>query len=174
MQQCEQVNSSFLSMALSYLEVGRIAASADASVKNLGEYQNAVAYQLFHAIELFYKFMICSAGESIKYTHDLGELERQYKACYPDFRFHFENPFDFSSYEPCPLNPHEKQLMQSHLEQFKPAYMSQHLRYPPDHRTGGYSFNFQESYFSKLIEQFNEIASSAANKSIQPTAFGGG
>lgn len=160
-------------MALSYLEVGRVAASADTTLKHLGEYQNAVAYQLFHGIELFYKFMICSAGKTIKQIHDLNELESQYKDCYPDLLYHFENPFNFSSHEASWLNPNEKQLAQSHLEKFKPAFMSQHLRYPPDYRTGGYSFSFDESCFFKLIEQFNNIASLAANKSIQPTAFGG-
>ena len=174
MQQDAHKNNSFLSMALSYLEVGRVAASADSTLKNQSDYENAIAYQLFHGIELFYKFMICSAGENIRHIHDLGELESQYKECYPDPLYHFENPFDFSSYEASPLNPNEKQLAQAHLEQFKPAYMSQHLRYPPDHRTGGYSFSFDGPYFSKLIEQFNRISRLVANKSIQPTASGGG
>ena len=134
------ISNSFLSMALSYLEVGRVAASADSNLKDVSDYHNAIAYQLFHGMELFYKFMICSAGQNIRHIHDLGELENQYKECYPDPSYHFENPFNFSSYEASPLNPNETQLAQAHFEQFKPAYMSQHLRYPPDHRTGGYSF----------------------------------
>lgn len=171
MQQDAHKSNSFLSMALSYLEVGRVAASADSNLKDVSDYHNAIAYQLFHGMELFYKFMICSAGQNIRHIHDLGELENQYKECYPDPSYHFENPFNFSSYEASPLNPNETQLAQAHFEQFKPAYMSQHLRYPPDHRTGGYSFCFEESYFSELIEQFNKIASLAANKSLQPTAI---
>lgn len=152
-----QTGDTFFSMALSYIEVGRVAASADTSTKSIGNYENAVAYQLFHAIELFYKSMISNAGKSVKNTHDLSELENQYKACYPDPRYRFNNPFDFSSYEPEALNPNDMQLAQSHLAKFKPPYMSQHLRYPPDHRTGRYSFSFDESFFTGMKEKFQEI-----------------
>lgn len=169
-----QAGDTFFSMALAYIEVGRVAASASMSIKCLGDYENAVAYQLFHAMELFYKAMISNAGQSVKHTHDLCGLENQYKSCFSDPLYHFENPFNFSSYEPEPLNQNEMHLAQSHFENFKPTYMSQHLRYPPDHRTGGYSFSFDESFFTAMKEKFQEIYEMAANKSLQPTAFGGG
>lgn len=174
MYSCNRPGDSFFSMALSYIEVGRVAASASTSIKSLGDYENAVAYQLFHALELFYKSMISNAGQSVKHTHDLCELESQYKACFSDPHYYFENPFDFSSYESNPLNPNEMQLVQSHREKFKPTYMSQHLRYPPDYRTGGYSFGFDESFFTGMKEKLQTIYEMAANKSLQPTAFGGG
>ena len=94
--------------------------------------------------------MISNAGQSVKYTHDLCELESQYKACFSDPHYYFWNSFNFSSYESNPLNPNEMQLVQSHREKFKPTYMSQHLRYLPDYRTGGYSFSFDESFFTGM------------------------
>lgn len=51
-------NQQFLSMAMAYIEVGRISATSETELKHDHDYNNAVAYQLFHAIELFYKYMI--------------------------------------------------------------------------------------------------------------------
>ena len=43
---------SYFSMCMAYLEIGEVSARND---NNTGEYQNAVAYQLYHALELFVK-----------------------------------------------------------------------------------------------------------------------
>ena len=40
MYSCNRPGDSFFSMALSYIEVGRVAASASTSIKSPGEYQN--------------------------------------------------------------------------------------------------------------------------------------
>lgn len=42
-------------MSLAYLDVGEVAAK---NSNNTGEYHNAVAYQLYHALELFVKYAI--------------------------------------------------------------------------------------------------------------------
>jgi hypothetical protein len=151
-------NYSFLNMAIAYIEVGRVAASANTPMKNTGDYQNAVAYQLFHGIELFYKHMIKKVIGTVDHTHDLKKLEDQYNSLYSGASFILVHPFAFSSYESCHLNPDENQLMEAHLEKFKPQYMVQHLRYPAGKDTGGYSFNLDESYFEQIKKRISEIS----------------
>jgi len=145
-------------MALAYIEVGRVAASANTPMKNTSDYQNAVAYQLFHGIELFYKHMIKKENGSVDHTHDLKKLEEQYYSLYSGASYILDHPFDFSSYQSCSLNQNENQLMESHLEKFKPKYLVQHLRYPADKGTGGYSFDLDESCFEDIKNRFSEIS----------------
>lgn len=81
-------NCQFLSMAIAYLEIGKMAAEAAAEaeteLRNDAAYQNAIAYQLFHAVELFYKQMIKNKTGSVSHTHDLKELEDKYASLYPN------------------------------------------------------------------------------------------
>ena len=71
-------NQQFLSMAMAYIEVGKISTSAETELKHDHDFQNAIAYQLFHAIELFYKYMIKVKIESVEHSHDLKDLEKVY------------------------------------------------------------------------------------------------
>jgi hypothetical protein len=148
----------FLSMALSYLEIGTIASSADSDLKNVYEYENAVAYQMFHAIELFYKYMIKRKTGEISLIHDLEKLEIEYSKLYPKNNCKIDHPFDFKSYSPCELNENEVVLLENHTKMFKPKFMDQHLRYPADHRTGGYSFSLDASTFENVKDQLLRIA----------------
>lgn len=157
MKKDKSLDCAFLSMSLAYLEVGRVASSANSPMNNVSDYQNAVAYQLLHAIELFYKHMIKKAGANIHRTHDLKKLEEQYRPLYSKNIYILDHPFDFSSYEPCPLNPDERQLVEKHLKEFSPEKMSQHLRYPSDRGIGGYSFSLDESYFEQIKNRIIDI-----------------
>lgn len=152
------LDDSFLCASLAYIEVGYIAALADTPMRNNVDYQNAVAYQLFHAIELFYKHMIKKAGGTVEQIHDLMKLEHQYNSYYTGAAYFLEHPFRFSSSEYDLLNSGEKQFAEIHIKIFKPQYMSQHLRYPPDSRTGGYSFSFDKSFFKIIKDRIIEIS----------------
>jgi hypothetical protein len=137
-------------MAIAYLEVGKVAAAAETDLKHDHDYQNAVAYQLFHAIELFYKYMIKAKEGSTDHIHDLKALEEKYSSLYSGDEYKINHPFDFSAYEACDLNEAECEMAELHLRKFKPKYLDQHLRYPIDERTGGYSFSIAPSMFEEL------------------------
>jgi hypothetical protein len=148
----------FLTMAIAYLEIGRVAVIADTNFKHVDEYENAIAYQMFHAVELFYKYMIKKKTGKAPRIHKLKELEKEYQKLYPSSDYRIDHPFKFDNYQPCELNEGELELFQKHIEQFKPDFMDQHLRYPRDHRTGGYSFSLNSSSFEKMNSQFLSIA----------------
>ncbi len=154
-QECDE----FLNMAIAYLEIGRVSVIADTDFKHVHEYENAIAYQMFHAVELFYKYMIKKKTGSAPYTHKLKELEESYLKLYPSDDYKIDHSFKFEEYHPCELNKGELELHQQHIKQFKPAFMDQHLRYPRDHRTGGYSFSLDCSSFEKMNKQFLRISS---------------
>jgi len=148
----------FLNMAISYLEIGRVASKADTEFKHVHEYENAIAYQMFHAVELFYKYMIKKKTGSVPHIHKLNTLEEQYLKLYSADAYKVDHPFKFDDYQPCELNKGELELQQKHIEQFKLDFMDQHLRYPRDHRTGGYSFSIDSSSFVKMNGEFLRIA----------------
>ena len=148
----------FLSMALAYLEIGKYAALAESELKCTVDYENAVAYQAFHAVELFLKYMIHRKEGSCPHGHELSELEKEYEDLYPDQSFIFTHPFDFGSYQEYGLDVGEKELTEKHMQKFKPGFMDQHLRYPIDHRTGGYSFSFDACLFDDLKGQMLSIS----------------
>jgi HEPN domain-containing protein len=149
---------SYFSMSIAYLEVGKIAAK---NKNNTEEYQNAVAYQLYHALELFVKYAILKKKDRVTYTHDLSDLFDEYNLLYKGNAYRLEHLFDFSSYEPCELNIDEKKMYEKHINEFKPKIMDQHLRYPQDHRIGGYSFKIESNDFAsiknKLLKIYGEI-----------------
>jgi hypothetical protein len=151
-------NQQFLSMAMAYIEVGKISAAAETELKHEHYFQNAIAYQLFHAIELFYKYMIKAKVERVERTHDLKDLEELYSSFYPGDDYKINHPFDFSDYEVCELNEDESKLVESHLGKFKPKYLDQHLRYPIDERTGGYSFSIDPSTFEDVRKEMLHAA----------------
>ena len=105
--------------------------------------------------------MIQRRGGPIPRTHNLSELEDAYTKLYPDQSFIFDHPFDFGSYQACDLNESEQSLAEHHIEKFKPKYMDQHLRYPSDYRTGGYSFSFDSSLFDVLKRKMLSISGSS-------------
>ncbi len=146
-------------MSIAYLKVGEVAArhKDKTGEHQTGEYQNAVAYQLYHALELFLKYAILKKNQSVGRTHDIGKLHSEYNGIYPKDEFRIEHPFDFSDYEPCALNIGEKQMYESHIATFKPNLMDQHLRYPPDTKTGGYSFSIDSETFILMRETFTDI-----------------
>lgn len=154
-------NQQFLSMTMAYIEAGRILAAGETELKYDRDYNNAVAYQLFHAIELFYKYMIKIKEGSIDHIHDLMVLEGKYSRLYPGENHKINHPFDFSGYEASELNDGENELVNDHLSKFKPKYLDQHLRYPIDERTGGYSFSLDPSIFETVKNEM--LRASASN-----------
>lgn len=153
----EKGNQEFLSMALAYIEIGKVAASAESDLKSTYEYENAVAYQLYHAVELFYKYMLSKKGVTKK-GHDIAVLEEEFKKRFPSEQFQITHPFDFSNYEACELNPEESQLAETHMEKYKLKIMDQHLRYPSDNNTGGYSYSFDSSCFDSIKEKILRVS----------------
>ena len=148
----------FLNMAIAYLEIGKVASNADTEYKHVHEYENAIAYQLFHAVELFYKYMIKKKTGSAPHTHKLKELEERYLRLYSDSEYQVDHPFKFDDYQRCELNENESELYKKHIKQFSPDFMDQHLRYPSDHRTGRYSFSIDSSSFEEMYRQFLSIS----------------
>lgn len=72
----------YLSMSLAYLEIGEYSAQKN---NNNGDYQNGVAYQLFHALELFVKYAILlKTRKSELKGHELGVLFKKYYKLYPE------------------------------------------------------------------------------------------
>ncbi|TOQ06401.1 hypothetical protein CGH02_24355, partial [Vibrio parahaemolyticus] len=71
-------NQEYLSMAIAYIEIGKVAASSNSDLINTHEFENAIAYQLYHSVELFYKYMLLNKGVTKK-GHDLAELENEYR-----------------------------------------------------------------------------------------------
>lgn len=151
-------NEEFLSMALAYIEIGKLSTEADSELKNTSEYGNAIAYQLYHSIELFYKYMLLRKGVTKK-VHDIAALELEYGNIYADEKYQLTHPFDFSNYQADGLNPSEADMAKAHLQKFKPKFMDQHLRYPTNSNTGGYSFQFDPCYFESIKDQMLKISS---------------
>ncbi|EGS6501168.1 hypothetical protein CGI39_24155 [Vibrio parahaemolyticus] len=150
-------NQEYLSMAIAYIEIGKVAASSNSDLINTHEFENAIAYQLYHSVELFYKYMLLNKGVTKK-GHDLAELENEYRKYFAKDKFKLNHPFDFSDYEASSLNPSEEEMVNAHLRQFKPEFMDQHLRYPSNHNTGGYSYKFDAPYFDSIKAQMLNIA----------------
>jgi len=144
-------------MALAYIEISKVSAEVDSELKNTSEYENAIAYQLYHSVELFYKYMLLKKGVTKK-IHDLAALETEYRIQFPEERYQLEQPFDFSNYEASDLNPGVAEMAEAHLKKFKPKFMDQHLRYPSNHNTGGFSHKFESCYFDGIKEQMLRIS----------------
>jgi len=149
-----------LSMAMAYIEVGKASVMAETELKHDSEYQNAVAYQMLHAIELFFKYMIRKKEGMVAHIHDLKALEEQYYRLYTSNVHKIHHPFDFSAYETCELNEGEDILTRAHLAKFKPKFLDQHLRYPADDRTGGFSFSIDASIFESLRNEMLRASAS--------------
>ncbi len=151
-------NQQFLSIAMAYIEAGKILATAETELKNEHNYNNIVAYLLFHAVELFYKYMINNKKGSFCHTHDLKALEKEYSSLYPGDDYKINHPFDFSDYEASEFNEGENELVKKFLSDFKPEHLNQHLRYPNDERTGGYSFSLDSSIFEDLKKKMLHVS----------------
>jgi len=147
---------SYFSMSMAYLDIGELSSKKG---NDTGEYQNAVAYQLYHALELFVKYAILKNTGDVKNTHDFSKLFIEYDSLYPNDEFRIEHPFDVTSHEPCELNIGEQKMYEKHINQFKPEFMDQHLRYPPDDKTGGYSYKIDDDYFNLIREKLMAIYS---------------
>ena len=153
-------NQQFLSMAMAYIEVGKVSAAAETELKLDHDYNNAVAYQLLHAVELFYKYMINNKEGVIDHIHDLKALEERYSRLFPGNDNKINHPFDLAGYEACELNEGENEKTRDHLNKFKPKYLDQHLRYPIDERTGGYSFTLDPSIFESVQREMLRASAS--------------
>ncbi|MBB1274131.1 hypothetical protein [Psychromonas sp. SR45-3] len=170
-------NEQYFNMAMCYIEIGKITSKRNwiwdrlpkwfpigkvTPFSDVGDYQNANAYQLFHAIELYLKYAILNKEDKC-WGHDVTNLYDKYTELYPSEDFHFEHPFDFSNYEVIPENIGEKELAEAHMAQFKISIMDQHLRYPSDNKTGGYSFSLSSCYFKEIEQKFMELHSKINN-----------
>lgn len=149
-------NEEFYVMALAYLDIGIACAKENNSTQ---AYQNAVAYQLYHALELFTKYAISKKDIKFKKVHDLGELFEQYRNLYPETTYNIDHPFDFTSYDSCDRNKNEQELYEAHVAKFQPKIMDQHLRYPSDNITGGYSYKIDSDFFTKIKDKLESIHS---------------
>ncbi len=84
-------------MAMCYIEIGKIASKRNwilnclpswfpigrvSQYSQVGEFQNAAAYQMFHAIELYLKYAILSKNSRC-WGHDVTDLYEKYKELYP-------------------------------------------------------------------------------------------
>jgi len=147
---------SYFDTSVAYLQIGEVASQHN---NMTNEYQNAIAYQFYHALELFVKFAILKNKGSVKPTHDLAKLFNEYYQLYQDDSYKIHHPFDFNSYGSSKYNTGEKNQYGKHINEFKPKIMDQHLRYPPDHKTGGYSFKIESDYFVSTKNKFLEIYS---------------
>lgn len=74
-----------------------MSAEADSELKNTSEYENAIAYQLYHSVELFYKYMLLKKGVTKK-SNDLAALETEYRIQFPGERYQLEQPFDLLTF----------------------------------------------------------------------------
>jgi len=144
----------YFTMSMAYLEVGEFASKQDIHTH---EYDNAVAYQLYHSLELFLKYAILKKQGSVNKIHDLSELLDKYNSLYPDDSCRIKHPFDLSKYESDDKNFGERELFEKHILKFSPKYMDQHLRYPPDFRTGGYSYKLDSEYFQNFKEIYLDL-----------------
>ncbi len=143
----------YFTMSLAYLELGKVAASVDQTWDN---YQQAVAYQMLHASELFLKFAILNkTNQDTIREHSINKLLNRYEELYPEPDYKIDLPFDFR--ENTGKSKEERARIQEHMEQFNPKFMDQHLRYPSSHDTGGYTFFFEASYFEQIKEKFEEV-----------------
>lgn len=147
-------SEAYFLMSMAYLELGEVAAQHQ---NETGEYQNAVAYQLYHALEIFLKYAILKKTGSHKKEHDLKKLFEEYHNLYTEKKYHIDSPFDFTNYDASDLNIKEKEMYINHLNQFDPKIMDQHLRYPTDEKTGGYSFKIESSIFKNMQRKFISI-----------------
>lgn len=145
-------------MAVAYLEIGKISSGFDTELRNTYEYKNAVAYQLYHALELFFKYMIINKKGTIKLIHDLAKLEQEYSELFPGAQHKVDHPFHFTNYVPCEFNEDESKLVGDHLIKFKIKFMDQHLRYPIDEKTGGYSFSLEPSVFENVKNRILQVS----------------
>ena len=144
----------YFSMCLAYIEIGEVAAHHE---NVTGEYQNAVAYQLYHALELFVKYAILKKTGHLKKTHDLSMLFDSYYKLYTNEIYKIEHPFDFTTYTPSNENLYEYEMYEKHIETFEPKIMDQHLRYPYDEKTGRYSYQIESSYFTNIRKTIKKI-----------------
>ena len=65
---------------------------------------------MFHAVELFYKYMIKKKTGSVPHTHKLKSLEEKYLKLYLVDDYKVDHPFRFDDYQPCELNIGELEL----------------------------------------------------------------
>ncbi len=150
-------NQEFLSMALAYIEIGKVSSESSSELKNTSEFKNAIAYQLYHSVELFYKYMLLKKGVTKK-GHYIADLEIEYKKHYTEEQYQLDHPFDFSNYEASDLNYGEAEMAVTHMQKFKLEFMDQHLRYPSNHNTGGYSYKFEPCDFDSIKEKIFRIS----------------
>jgi len=142
----------YFSMSMAYLDIGEYATKNDIQTS---EYQNAIAYQLYHALELFVKFAILlKTQKAMVRGHDLKILFEEYHKHYPSDDYQIEHPFDFTSYESSIENINETELYKQHIETFKPCIMDQHLRYPADQKN---AYSIDSSYFKRTRATFLNI-----------------
>lgn len=49
-------------------------------------------------------------------------------------------------------------MAEAHIKKFKPEFTDQHLRYPSNHNTGGYSYKFAPYHFDSIKVQILRIS----------------
>lgn len=167
----------YFNMAMCYVEIGKVSSKRNwisdlipkwfpigkvTPYSDVSDYQNATAYQAFHAIELFLKYAILNKNAKC-WGHDVINLYDKYKDLYPSEDFHFDHPFDFSDYQVNPENIAEHKIFGEHMDKYKMSIMDQHLRYPADSKTGGYSFSLSSCYFKELEQKFILLRSKINN-----------
>lgn len=147
------IASKFFEKSLAFLE-GAIATSKanDSSLFNTAEYMGVTAHLLHHSIELFLKFAIVVATQTLtKNEHSIIKLHGEYKKHYCDSKFDLAIPF---VQEPKFLGFNEVQIAAYKSSFSMPTELQ--LRYPVGHRGEPYSpiMKFNTDYLESCKEQF--------------------
>lgn len=94
---------------------------------NIGEYQNAITYNVCTAFELFLKYAIAiQTGEKISFSHNLSELYESYKENYPEDEYIIQIPI-----YPTVDKPLEG-ISEERVEEIKKLNFDQMLKYPQE------------------------------------------
>lgn len=156
---------SFYSRSLMFLKIAEIASKTPESENeyyHVGDFQNAITYNVFTAFELFLKFTILSATSddehnSIKLSHNLDNLYKIYRDKYPDEKYKLQIPIYYTDDSPIEgLNDDKKY----EINKYK---FDQILKYPFDNKYENWemylSTKCEYSYIEETSKTFKIIFS---------------
>ncbi len=151
MRQYEQ----YLSMSLAYLDIGIVATE---SKNQWNMYQQAIAYQMFHACELFLQFAILHKTEDEQIRESsINELLARYEVLYPEAPYALALPFDCRDVSG--KSDEERANIQSHIEQLDPRRVNHCSKDRFNQNSDTYLFYFDSAYFETMKTRFEQIGS---------------
>lgn len=153
----------FYTNSLMFLKVAEIVAKepeADNEYHNVGEFQNAISYNLCTSFELFLKFAILSGvpeseHSEIKLSHSLTDLYTLYKEIYPGPEYIITIPIYPTIDSPI------GQLSNADAAKIKKMNFDQMLKYPYDRKLNTWSIGlvtrYDSAYINKSKKDFDRI-----------------